>query len=178
MTGDWERTVPPHPRPGCVISVSTVSERRRLMRSDWLILSRTLLLSLHSVQSELSCNLSQSRSAWLQSHKTSKSISLKKLSAPTIHQLLQFTLHSALIRKASLCTQEISLQQRGTSSVQVSFLKWLRSTILLFSLLFFWHIGIKMHVCIWGRTQRKFLANLTRLSLHQANYLLRRNLRY
>lgn len=66
MTDDSERTVPPHPWPGCVVLVSTVRRRRRPTQSDWLILSSTLLLSLHSVRSELSCNLSQSPSAWLQ----------------------------------------------------------------------------------------------------------------
>lgn len=100
MIDDSERSVPPHPWPGCVILVSMVRRRRRPMQSDWLILSSRLLLSLHSVRSELSCNLSQSLSAWLQSHRTSPS-SLKE-NPPTVHHLLQFTSYCHPIKEACL----------------------------------------------------------------------------
>lgn len=83
MTDDSERPVPPHPWPSGVVLVSTVRKRQRPTQFDWLILSSTLLPSLHSVQSELSLNLSQSRSAWLQSHRASHRHSWKRICPPS-----------------------------------------------------------------------------------------------
>lgn len=100
MTDDSERPVPPHPWPGCVVLVSTVRRRRRPTQSDWLILSSTLLLSLRSVRSELFCNLSQSLSAWLQSHRASPSVLIE--SRPIVRHFLQFILCSSPIKRAYL----------------------------------------------------------------------------
>lgn len=83
MTDDSEQPVPPHPWPSGVILVSTVRKRQRPTQFDWLILSSTLLPSLHSVQSELSLNLSQSLSAWMQSHRTSHRHYWKRICPPS-----------------------------------------------------------------------------------------------
>lgn len=53
MTDDSERPVPPRPCPCGVVLVSMVRRTQRPTQADWLILSSTLLLSLHSVRPEL-----------------------------------------------------------------------------------------------------------------------------
>lgn len=94
MRDDPERPVPPHPWPSRVVLVSTDQTRQRLMQSDWLILSSTLLPSLHRVHYELSCNLSQSLSAWLKSHKISPSFLKKDLTTIQLFSSVHFIVFS------------------------------------------------------------------------------------
>lgn len=122
MTDDSERPIPPQPWPGCVVLVATVRGRWRPTQYDWLILSSTLLLSLHCVPSELPCSPSPSLSARLQSHRIPPSF-LKESSQPTVHHLLRVTFHPLQSHRPLLLQRHVqfvvSHDKTAASSTQI-----------------------------------------------------------